>query len=200
GPAAMGPVPATVDLELRDRQRQRAPLLHLTVGGPGLFGTDPGKRPRRALRRHLEWRAVSAVPDHVREREPARSVPRVRAPVEHLTMPSDPCGFKTSLPGWPLALFRIAYGVLFLDMAFQKAPWINYGWLEGFIQKEIANPAFGWYAAFLQHVVVPHLSLFGLPSFGFELALCVSLLFGILTHFAGIAGFLCEVNIVHGAL
>ena len=44
-------------------------------------------------------------------------------------MSSDPCGFKTSLPGWPLALFRIAYGVLFLDMAFQKAPWINYGWL-----------------------------------------------------------------------
>src|SRR5229473_1337245 len=86
-------------------------------------------------------------------------------------MSSDPFGLRTSLPGWPLALFRIAYGVLFLDMAFQKAPWINYGWLEGFIQKEIANPAFGWYAAFLQHVVLPHFSLFGLQTFVVELAL-----------------------------
>ena len=62
-------------------------------------------------------------------------------------MVADALGLKTPLPGWPLALFRIAYGVLFIDMALQKAPWNNYGWLEGFIQKEIANPAFGWYAA-----------------------------------------------------
>jgi len=114
-------------------------------------------------------------------------------------MPSDPCGFKTSLPGWPLALFRIAYGVLFLDMAFQKAPWINYGWLEGFIQKEIANPAFGWYAAFLQHVVVPHFSLFGLQTFVIELALGVALFFGIFTRLAGVGGFLWQVNIALGA-
>src|SRR3989441_13229798 len=113
----MGRVPATVDLELRDRQRQRAPLLHLTVGGPGLSGTDPGKRPRRALRRHLERRAVSAVPDHVRVPEPARSVPRLRAPVERLTTTSDPCGVETSRRGRPPPLLRIAYGVLFLDRA-----------------------------------------------------------------------------------
>src|SRR2546428_7677880 len=114
-------------------------------------------------------------------------------------MSSDPCGFKTSLPGWPLALFRIAYGVLFLDMAFQKAPWINYGWLEGFIQKEIANPAFGWYAAFLQHVVVPRFSLFGLQTFVIELALGVALFFGIFTRLAGVGGFLWQVIIAFGA-
>jgi hypothetical protein len=114
-------------------------------------------------------------------------------------MSSDPFGFKTSLPGWPLALFRIAYGVLFLDMAFQKAPWINYGWLERFIQKEIANPAFGWYAAFLQHVVLPNFSLFGLQTFVIEFALGVALLFGIFTRLAGIGGFLWQVNIALGA-
>src|SRR5438552_17111916 len=105
-------------------------------------------------------------------------------------MSSDPFGLRTSLPGWPLALFRIAYGVLFLDMAFQKAPWINYGWLEGFIQKEIVHPAFGWYAAFLQHVVVLHFSLFGLQTFVIELALGVPLLFVIFTPLAGLCGFL----------
>ena len=114
-------------------------------------------------------------------------------------MSTDPFGVRASLPGWPLALFRIAYGVLFLDMAFQKAPWINYGWLEGFIEKEIANPTFGWYAAFLQHVVLPHFTLFGLQTFLVEFALGVALLFGILTRFAGIAGFLWQVNIALGA-
>ena len=114
-------------------------------------------------------------------------------------MLTDDLGVRTSLPGWPLAVFRIAYGVLFLDMALQKAPWINYGWLEGFIQKEIANPSFSWYAAFLQHVVLAHFSLFGLQTFVVELALGVALLFGILTLLAGATGFLWQVNIALGA-
>jgi uncharacterized membrane protein YphA (DoxX/SURF4 family) len=105
-------------------------------------------------------------------------------------MVADALGLKTLLPGWPLALFRIAYGVLFIDMALQKAPWNNYGWLEGFIQKEIANPAFGWYAAFLQNVVLPHFALFGLQTFVIELALGAALLIGAFTRLAGIAGFL----------
>jgi thiosulfate dehydrogenase [quinone] large subunit len=112
--------------------------------------------------------------------------------VEHLTMVADALGLKTPLPGWPLALFRIAYGVLFIDMALQKAPWNNYGWLEGFIQKEIANPAFGWYAAFLQHVVLPHFALFGLQTFVIELALGAALLLGAFTR-------LWQVNIALGA-
>jgi TQO small subunit DoxD len=114
-------------------------------------------------------------------------------------MLTDTLGLRTALPGWPLALFRIAYGLLFLDMALQKAPWINYGWLEGFIQKEIANPTFGWYAAFLQHVVLPHFSLFGLQTFVIEFALGVALLFGILTRLAGVGGFLWQMNIALGA-
>src|SRR5882724_2861727 len=97
-------------------------------------------------------------------------------------MLTDTLGLRTCLPGWPLALFRIVYGLLFLDMALQKAPWINYGWLEGFIKKEIANPTFGWYAAFLEHVVLPHFYLFGL-----------------LTRLAGVGGFLWQVNIALGA-
>jgi uncharacterized membrane protein YphA (DoxX/SURF4 family) len=126
-------------------------------------------------------------------------VSRLRIAVEHLTMVADVLGLKTLGPGWPLAIFRIVYGVLFLDMALQKAPWNNYGWLEGFIQKEIANPTFGWYTAFLQHVVLPHFSIFGLQTFVIEFALGVALLCGALTRLAGLAGFLWQVNIALGA-
>jgi thiosulfate dehydrogenase [quinone] large subunit len=111
----------------------------------------------------------------------------------------DPLGLSMLVRGWPLAIFRIAYGLLFIDMALQKAPWINFGWLEGFIQKEIAHPTFGWYASFLQNVVLPNFPLFGLQTFVIELALGVALLFGILTRLAGAAGFLWQVNIALGA-
>ena len=46
------------------------------------------------------------------------------------------------VPGWPLALFRIAFGLLYLDMALQKAPWINFGWLKGFIERRSSIPPF----------------------------------------------------------
>jgi hypothetical protein len=67
------------------------------------------------------------------------------------------------VPGWPVAIFRIAFGLLYLDMALQKAPWKNYGWLRGFIEQEIQHPTFGVVAAFLQNVVLPNLGLFGTP-------------------------------------
>ena len=114
-------------------------------------------------------------------------------------MSFDPLGARGLLPGWSLAVFRIAYGLLFIDMALQKAPWLNYGWLEGFIQKEIAHPTFGWYAAFLRHAVLPNFGLFGLQTFVIEFALGVALLFGILTRLAGAGGFLWQVNIAIGA-
>lgn len=100
-----------------------------------------------------------------------------------------------TVPGWPLAIFRIAFGLLYLDMAVQKAPWRNFGWLEGFIEKEIANPAFPAVAAFLRDVVLPNLTLFGMVTFLVEFGLGVGLLFGILTRLVGLAGFLWMVNI-----
>jgi hypothetical protein len=111
----------------------------------------------------------------------------------------DLLGFATRVSGWPLAIFRIAYGLLFLDMALQKAPWIGYGWLRGFIDKEIANPTFRWYAAFLKDVVLPNFSVFGLQTFVIELALGTALLLGVLTRLAGAAGLLWQVQIAIGA-
>ncbi len=51
--------------------------------------------------------------------------------MEYLSMLTDTLGLRTCLPGWPLALFRIAYGLPFLDLALPKAPWVNLGWRGG---------------------------------------------------------------------
>lgn len=114
-------------------------------------------------------------------------------------MLAERLGLTRELPGWPLALFRIAYGLLYLDMALQKAPWVGYGWLRGFIEREIESPAFAWYAAFLRDVVLPNFALFAFQTFAIELALGVALLLGALTRLAGLAGFLWQAQIAMGA-
>jgi len=114
-------------------------------------------------------------------------------------MLSESLGLRILVPGWPLALFRIAFGLLYLDMALQKAPWINFGWLEGFVQKEIASPAFAWYAVFLKQAVLPNFTIFAMTTFLIEFALGVGLLFGVLTRLVALAGFLWQVNIALGA-
>ncbi|HEV8310228.1 MAG TPA: TQO small subunit DoxD [Methylomirabilota bacterium] len=110
-------------------------------------------------------------------------------------MAPTPLGLTTRVPGWPLALFRIAFGILYLDMALQKAPWKNFGWLRGFIEQEIAHPVFPAIGAFLQDVVVPNFALFGTVAFVVELLLGIGLLLGVMTRLVGLAGFLWQVNI-----
>jgi uncharacterized membrane protein YphA (DoxX/SURF4 family) len=99
------------------------------------------------------------------------------------------------VPGWPLAVFRIAFGLLYLDMAFQKAPWRGYGWLEAFIRKEIDHPTFPWMAAFLRDVVLAHFGLFGALTFVTEATLGVALLLGLFTRVAAVIGMLWQINI-----
>ena len=99
------------------------------------------------------------------------------------------------VPGWPLAVFRILFGLLYLDMALQKAPWLDYGWLRGFIEKEIASPTFPAFATVLRDVVLPNLGVFGMMTFVTELGLGLGLLLGVLTRLVGIGGFLWQVNI-----
>ena len=99
------------------------------------------------------------------------------------------------LPGWPLAVFRMAFGILYLDMALQKAPWNGYGWLPDFIEKEIAHPTFLWMAQLLRTVVLPNIAVIGLATFIVEMALGLALLTGTLTRLAGVAGMLWQINI-----
>ncbi len=108
------------------------------------------------------------------------------------------------LLGLSLGLFRIMFGVLWLDMALQKAPWViqdghRFGWLYGWIQQEINHPTFGLYRAFLQGVVLPNFNLFGLLTFFTEAVLGVSLLLGLFTVLGGIGGALWQLNIALGS-
>ena len=113
--------------------------------------------------------------------------------------------FSRPLPGLPVGLFRVMFGLLWLDMAIQKAPWVidpqgqRFGWLASWIWTEMQHPTFGLYKAFLEHVVWPHLTFFGSLTFVVEMALGVSLLLGLLTVLSGIGGAVWQLNIVLGS-
>jgi hypothetical protein len=130
-------------------------------------------------------------------------VPVLRPRMPGEVMPDRDRGGRAALevwmgglvPGWPLALFRMAFGLLYLDMALQKAPWKQFGWLRGWIEQEIAHPAFPAVAELLRESVLPNLALFGLLTFVVEMALGVALVLGLFTRLAGLAGALWQVNI-----
>jgi thiosulfate dehydrogenase [quinone] large subunit len=111
---------------------------------------------------------------------------------------------RQPLPGLSVGLFRLMFGVLWLDAALQKAPWIiqdgrRFGWLYGWIWKEINHPTFGIYKAFLESVVLPNFNLFGYLSFFVEVAIGLSLLLGLFTVLSGIGGALWQFNIALGS-
>ena len=109
------------------------------------------------------------------------------------------------LPGLSIGLFRMMFGVLWLDAALQKAPWVinpqgqPFGWLSNWIWTEIQHPTFDVYKAFLETVVFPNLTLFGYMSFCTEMALGVALLFGVCTVLGGLGGVLWQLNIAIGS-
>jgi thiosulfate dehydrogenase (quinone) large subunit len=107
-------------------------------------------------------------------------------------------------PSLSVALFRMGFGILWLDLALQKAPWIiqdgqPFGWLYGWIWQEITHPTFDWYKAFLQDVVLPNFTFFGYMTFFTEIALGLSLLFGCLTVLSGVGGAFWQLNIALGS-
>src|ERR687896_2701598 len=93
-----------------------------------------------------------------------------------------------------VGLYRIALSFMWFNQALQKAPWIigpegkPYGWLYGYIWKEINNPTFGFYADFLKNILLPNFGFFGFTTFVIEMAIGCSLLFGILVPLIGGVG------------
>lgn len=113
-------------------------------------------------------------------------------------------GLTQQLPGLSIGFFRAMFGLLWLDLAWQKAPWViqgghQFGWLYGWIWKEITHPAVPLYKSFLQAIVLPHFSLFGYLTFLTEIALGLSLLLGLFTVLGGIGGALWQLNIALGS-
>ncbi len=108
------------------------------------------------------------------------------------------------IPPLSLGLLRMMFGVLYLDMALQKAPWIindgnRFGWLYGWIWTEIKNPTFEFYKHFLQDIVLAHFNFFGYFTFFTEMSLGILLLLGLFTVLTGIGGALFMTNIMLGA-
>jgi hypothetical protein len=105
-----------------------------------------------------------------------------------------------------VGLYRIALGIMWLQMALQKAPWIigpegkPYGWLYGYIWKEINNPTFGFYTELLKNVILPNFNFFGFMTFIVEIAIGLSLVAGLLVPLiGGLGGTLMQVNIMLGS-
>ena len=105
-----------------------------------------------------------------------------------------------------VGLYRIALGIMWLQMALQKAPWIMgpegkpYGWLYGYLWKEINNPTFGFYTEFLKDFVLPSFYFFGLVTFMVEISIGLSLVLGLLVPLiGGLAGTLMQINIMLGS-
>ena len=113
--------------------------------------------------------------------------------------------FTQRLPGLFVGLFRIMFGILWLQAALQKAPWVinaqgqRFGWLSNWLWTETQHPTFGFYKALLESMVLPHFTFFGYLSFVVELALGISLLLGLLTVLSGIGGALWQFNIALGS-
>jgi hypothetical protein len=109
------------------------------------------------------------------------------------------------LPGLSVGLLRMMFGILWLDAALQKAPWVinaqgrQFGWLSNWIWQETQHPTFGFYKAFLESVVLPNFTFFGYMTFFTELALGLSLLCGVCTVLSGIGGALWQFNIALGS-
>lgn len=113
-------------------------------------------------------------------------------------------GLTMHAPPWSIGLFRMMFGLLWLDLAFQKAPWViqdgqRFGWLYGWIWQEINHPTFTFYKTFLESVVLPNFTLFGYLTFFTEIALGVSLLLGLFTVLGGIGGAFWQLNIALGS-
>lgn len=105
-----------------------------------------------------------------------------------------------------VGLYRIALGIMWVQMALQKAPWVlgpdgnPYGWLYGYIWKEINHPTFAFYTEFLQNVVLPNFYIFGLMTFVVEIAIGVSLISGLLVPLiGGLGGTVMQINIMLGS-
>ncbi|MGE3537675.1 MAG: TQO small subunit DoxD [Candidatus Tectimicrobiota bacterium] len=116
--------------------------------------------------------------------------------------------FSQQLPGLPLGLFRMMFGILWLDAALQKAPWVinaqgqRFGWLSNWIWQEIQYPTFTTYKQFLETVVFPNSTLnpfFGYMSFVVEMGLGIALLLGAFTVLCGFGGALWQGNIALGS-
>jgi uncharacterized membrane protein YphA (DoxX/SURF4 family) len=110
--------------------------------------------------------------------------------------------YKTEL--WPLALARMAMGVLWLFSLRWKLPpdfmpESGRGLMD-WLQLEVEHEAFGFYGNFVESVVLPNFSAFAWVIFLAELVVGLMLLTGLFTRLAGLLGLMMSLNLGIGLL
>ncbi|HWP95135.1 MAG TPA: DoxX family membrane protein [Gammaproteobacteria bacterium] len=107
----------------------------------------------------------------------------------------NPYSFRGTLPGWPLALLRMAIGAMFIKAGAGKVA-AGEGFaarLPDFFARHAAE-TFDFYRPFVEAVVLPHAGVFAaLVAWG-ELALGLALVFGALTRLASFFGLVMVLN------
>jgi len=110
----------------------------------------------------------------------------------------------TRLTGPALGMVRIAIGYLWFTQTQWKMP-PSFGCLPNepaglcdWVGREIANPKFSWYRAFLVNVVQPNFDLFGWLVYAGELVTAILLVCGLLTRLGGLLGFVQGINLLIG--
>ena len=107
-------------------------------------------------------------------------------------------------PLWPIALARIAIGVLWLFSLRWKLPpdfmpAAGRGLMD-WLQLEVQHPSFGFYADFVSGVVIPNFTLFAWVIFLSEMLVGLSLLTGMLTRLGAALSLLMALNLGVGLL
>lgn len=107
-------------------------------------------------------------------------------------------------PLWPIALSRMAIGVLWLFSLRWKlppdfAPSSGPGLMD-WLQLEAQYPAFAFYGRFVESVVIPNFTFFAWIIFLAELLVGLSLLTGTLTRLGAAVGLLMSLNLGIGLL
>ena len=107
-------------------------------------------------------------------------------------------------PLWPISLARIIIGILWLYSLRWKLP-PDFMPTEGrglldWLLLEIEHPAFGFYATFVDSVVLPNFILFAWIIFLSELFVGLSLLTGTFTRLGALIGGAMAVNLLIGLL
>jgi uncharacterized membrane protein YphA (DoxX/SURF4 family) len=107
-------------------------------------------------------------------------------------------------PLWPIALSRVAIGLLWLGSLRWKlppdfAPATGRGLMD-WLQLEVQHAALGFYGEIVQTIVIPNFALFAWLIFLSELLIGLLLLTGTWTRLAAVLGLLMSINLGIGLL
>jgi len=112
--------------------------------------------------------------------------------------------FTQTAPLWPIAGSRIVIAVLWLfSLRWKLPPTFTHPELRSLMDwllLEIEYPAFGFYADFVQNIVIPNFFWFAWLIFLTELFVGLSLLTGTLTRLGAFVGLLMSLNLAVGLL